>query len=73
MGFVLKLVVLLLVVAVGGFAFLTYTYPSPYDKYGVWESVNGKLPQQARKFTCNQVKSRGAAAAPDSCQDVWSN
>lgn len=73
MGFVFKLVVLLLVVAVGGFAFLTYTYPSPYDKYGVWEKVNGNLPQQARKFTCEQVKEHGATTSPQSCQDVWSN
>jgi hypothetical protein len=73
MGFILKLVVLLLVVAVGGFAFLTYTYPSPYDKYGMWEKVNGVLPQQARKFTCAQVKEHSTGVNPQSCADVGAN
>jgi hypothetical protein len=71
MGFVLKLVALLLIVAFGSFTFLTY-YPS-YDQYGVWEKVNSNLPQQVQRFTCEQVKKNDASANPPSCQTLPAN
>jgi hypothetical protein len=73
MGFiktVFWLLTFVVIIAVGGFAYLTYTYPSPYDKYGVWDTVNKNLPVSVRKFTCEKAKEKSGGNPVEGCENL---
>ncbi|MFG1320562.1 hypothetical protein [Xanthobacter autotrophicus] len=64
---------LLVVVLVGGYwAFYVYVSGEPYDEIGT--AINSKLPADARAFACAELKRRhGATAAkpPAGCEPYW--
>jgi len=66
---------LLVVVLVGGYwAYYVYASGEPYDEIGT--AINSRLPEQARGFACAELKRRhgaAAATAPAGCEPFWSS
>jgi hypothetical protein len=71
MGFIKTifwLVIIVAIIAVGGFGYLTVSYPSHNEKLNeVWASVTKTLPPVARKFVCDKAKSNPNAGQIDVC------
>jgi hypothetical protein len=75
MGFIKTifwLVIIVAIIAVGGFAYLTVSYPSANDKLNnVWASVTKTLPAPARKWACDKAKSNPGATGPiEACENI---
>lgn len=74
MGSILRaifgLVIVAALIVAGGWLFLTYTYPSPYDTYGVWDKVNKTLPTPLRKFACDKAKQNSPDRVPEGCEGL---
>lgn len=64
-------VVALLVVWLGFWAFRTYTIDQPYDE--LWIGMNASMPAPLRHWSCDTVKARltQPGLAPHGCQDRW--
>ncbi len=61
-----RLIVLAIVVIGGYWAYYVFAAADPYDRFGV--EINKYMPEQARKFACNELKDRfGAVTAPEGC------
>ncbi|MFG1351893.1 hypothetical protein [Xanthobacter autotrophicus] len=64
---------LLVVVLVGGYwAFYVYASGEPYDEIGT--AINSRLPADARAFSCAELKRRHGATAttpPAGCEPYW--
>ncbi len=66
----LGIVILAAIIVFGYWLYATYTIASGDDK--IWVEVNSRLPEPLRKWSCNEVKNRVAAAqAPTGCSDAW--
>jgi hypothetical protein len=73
MGFIkmiFGLVIVATLIVAGGWLFLTFNYPSPYDKYGVWDTVNKQLPTALRKFGCDKAKQSNGGAPIEGCESL---
>lgn len=66
-------VILLLLLVVGGYwAFYVYASSEPYDEIGT--AINSRLPADARAYSCAELKKRHGAAAvnpPAGCESYW--
>ncbi len=61
-----RLIVLAIVVIGGYWAYYVFAAADPNDRFGV--EINKYMPEQARKFACDQLKERfGAVSAPEGC------
>ena len=61
-----RLIVLAIVVIGGYWAYYVFAASDPNDRFGV--EINKYMPEQARKYACDQLKERfGAVSAPEGC------
>ena len=66
----LGLVILLAILVFGYWLYATYTSASTDDR--IWAQINERMPQQLRKWSCEQMNARlTEQEAPKSCADVW--
>jgi hypothetical protein len=68
MGFiraVISLVILFIIIVFGYWLYATYV-SAPDAPY--WAKINTYMPDPLRRFSCDQVKKRGAAAPITSCE-----
>ncbi|MEP9351433.1 hypothetical protein [Xanthobacter sp. KR7-225] len=66
-------ILVLLVAVVGGYwAFYVYGSSEPYDEIGT--AINSRLPDDARAYSCAELKKRHGATAttpPNGCERFW--
>lgn len=68
----LLLMLVLVVLLLGGYwAFLTQTIDAPYHE--VWIGLNSPLPEPLRAWSCGAVEARlgPAAVPPYGCEGLW--
>lgn len=62
----IRLVFLAIIVIGGYWAYYVFAAADPNDRFGV--EINKRMPDQARKYACDQLKERfGAVATPEGC------
>lgn len=66
----LGIVILVAIIVFGYWLYATYTIAAADDE--MWVEVNSRMPDPLRKWSCNEVNGRIAAAeAPTGCEDAW--
>lgn len=66
----LGMVILLAILVFGYWLYATYTSATADDR--IWAQINERMPEQLRKWSCEQMNARlPEAETPDSCADVW--
>ncbi|MCX5493906.1 hypothetical protein OSH11_04260 [Kaistia dalseonensis] len=68
MGGLVRLIVLLIIIVGGYWAYYAFAAANPNDSMGV--AINKRLPVAARQFACQKLKERfGDIQAPEGCAD----
>lgn len=66
----LGIVILFAILVFGYWLYATYMSASSDDR--IWAQINERMPQQLRKWSCEEMNARLAEdEAPASCADVW--
>ncbi|HSI42187.1 MAG TPA: hypothetical protein VLA00_16710 [Xanthobacteraceae bacterium] len=71
MGGLFRLILIVLVLAGGYWAYYIFMSKDAYDSIGV--TINAHLPAAAREYGCAELRKRHAAdvAEPEGCQGLW--
>lgn len=67
---IVGILLVVLLVVVGYWLYITYTTKSGDDE--IWAAINRNMPDPLRKWSCTEVRDRaGSVPAPRGCADVW--